>query len=171
MKTTININGKDVEIELTAEQIKVITDATVNPLEIIYTGSIYYATSQSSIQDYKIQNIPSCPPTWLKNIIEFGVVRKTSELVAQNVVRIIQSNKLQELVDWLEPDYNLNWVRPNSTTKWYIGYDVVTSKFIANCNVTTRTIGTIYMSEHTAITIRAALNEGRLPELASQLIK
>lgn len=161
MTTIIKINNKDVEIELTPEQVKAITKANKNKFEIDYEKDGYYVNYYGDLYTSKCNH---------EDIKEFGAYRKTEELAQRASDAMRARNRLEELVHWLEPDWKPDWNDDNQG-KYYVYYSYSFGLFDIGCKNTFRGIGTVYMSEQTARKIRNALNNGELEELKALLLK
>ena len=163
MKTKLNINGEEVEITLTSEQIEAITQATTkNEFEIDYDykASFIHVTG----------TIDFTTPGPNSEIRDFGMFRKTPELAERARDAMRARNKLEELAHWLEPEWKADW-EDGGQEKWAIYYNYTIKTFHIESLSILQDIGRVYMSLQTAIKISDALNNGELEELREILLK
>lgn len=154
MKTIIQINGKSVEIELTDDQVQAIRNAKSSEFDIKYNKSAVFFTYGGYLN----------PLSKGHGSINFGDVRATPTLARIAYKNSKARNKLEELVHWLEPDWQPDWGNENQG-KSHIYYDSREQQFSFSTYFNKLTYGTVYMSEETADKICTALNDGKLPEL------
>lgn len=161
MKATLKLeDGTEVEFTLTKEQEEQLCNVKKNEFEIEYGNYSYIANSRG--ETYKIS---TC-----NELIKQGTVRKTQELAEKNINEMRARNKLAELRDWLEPEFEFK--KELYENKWYLCYDFKhTHKFVTRFSQGEDTIGCVYMSKQTAEKICNALNDGNIPELAEVLKK
>lgn len=158
MQPIIKIGGNEVEIELTCEQEKQISELCRKEYRIDYDGAGY------SLFNGAVEKANCFSSLNLEN----GVYRKTKELVQRKIKTDKEKNRLEELVHWLEPDWIPDWNDTNQKM-YYINYRYDTEKFKTDYFGYTKTLGTVYMSKETARKITNLLNNGTLPELAEIL--
>lgn len=148
MKITVQINSKDVEIELTKEQV-----ASIKSQNKLRNFEFNYPNNQAFLVGYKISH-DSNPDS---DFIECGKYRLTKEAAEMSLARNKRTNRLEALAEQLGG--LREWVE--NTNNYYIYYYGYAKEYQASFNnMSTYSPERVYMTEKCAIEICRMLNDG-----------
>lgn len=116
---------------------------TKNEFEIDYNNNTF-------IQSYY-------DPEFRELDIELGELRSDFKLVKRNKKEHKERNRLAELRDWLDPEWEADWNNDNQE-KFFIGYSLYYEEFNISFTISHKAIGLVYMSRQTAEKIYKELN-------------
>ena len=145
MKVTININGVDVEIQLTPEQEALAVKQAKPKFEWKYEkGKTYFVGEDSIGFEYEGS---------LLIFITHGRYRKTQQAAEQSLARNKRANRLEALAEQLDGliEFNIN------KRNWYIWHSGNTWRYHFTCGFFPERV---YMTELCAIEICRMLNAG-----------
>lgn len=147
MKVTVQINGIDTEIELTAEQVASIEEQKKpKKFEIEYEKGVTFCLGETSAMN-------GCNGDDIK-LLKHGRYRKTKESAEISLARNKHANRLEALVDQL--DGMKEWICGEENFNVYYENNEFTygnSKYIYE-------IDKVYMTEECAIKVCEILNAG-----------